>query len=163
MIFVTLGTERYPFPRLLQCVEKAIESGLILDDVLAQTGYTRFESEYFRTVDFLEYEQMVEATERCDLLIGHAGEGTTILALSMGKVPIVVPRRSSLGEHVDDHQIEFARRLDHLGKVLMAFEEEELLDRIVRYKEYCLKLAQSDSSNSRERLIEYLSELCSGK
>jgi UDP-N-acetylglucosamine transferase subunit ALG13 len=57
-----------------------------------------------------------------------------MLARAAGRLPVVVPRIGSRGEHVDDHQIEFARRLAGLGEVAIAEGEDrlhELLDAAV--------------------------------
>jgi UDP-N-acetylglucosamine transferase subunit ALG13 len=45
----------------------------------------------------------------------------------------VVPRQHRLGEHVDDHQVAFSRRLAAEGSVFLAEDEAELrrlLDRV---------------------------------
>ena len=39
MIFVTLGSQKFPFDRLLQKLDQMIADGVIADTVLAQTGY----------------------------------------------------------------------------------------------------------------------------
>jgi UDP-N-acetylglucosamine transferase subunit ALG13 len=38
-----------------------------------------------------------------------------LLAVMHGHHPIVMPRRPDLGEGVDDHQVQFARRLEREG------------------------------------------------
>jgi UDP-N-acetylglucosamine transferase subunit ALG13 len=43
-----------------------------------------------------------------------------------GAKPIVVPRRRALGEHVDDHQVLFARRAARAGDVDLVESEEQL-------------------------------------
>lgn len=44
-------------------------------------------------------------------------------ARDAGHVPIVVPRRSDLGEHVDDHQVRFATRVAAAGQVHLATDQ----------------------------------------
>lgn len=44
-----------------------------------------------------------------------------------GLQPIVVPRRRDLGEHVDAHQLHFARRFAQAGLVLSAEAESALI------------------------------------
>ena len=44
-------------------------------------------------------------------VVCHGGPGTILGARHRGAVPIVVPRQHRLGEHVDDHQVAFSRRL----------------------------------------------------
>ncbi len=41
-------------------------------------------------------------------MISHAGTGSILTALQLGKRPIVVPRRAAHGEHVDGHQDDLA-------------------------------------------------------
>ena len=47
-------------------------------------------------------------------------------AVRAGKVPVVMPRRYKYGEHVDDHQLEFARQLSQTDLVVVAEEPEDL-------------------------------------
>ena len=61
------------------------------------------------------------------LLILHAGAGSVIHAIQAGKIPLVMPRRAKYGEHVDDHQLEFARALAAAGKVVLAEEPDDLI------------------------------------
>jgi UDP-N-acetylglucosamine transferase subunit ALG13 len=57
-------------------------------------------------------------------VVCHGGPATITLALQVGKRPIVVPRRQALGEHVDDHQADFSRRLSAEGEIDLAETEE---------------------------------------
>jgi UDP-N-acetylglucosamine transferase subunit ALG13 len=56
-------------------------------------------------------------------IIAHAGMGTVLCALELGKPLLIVPRRASLGEHRNEHQMATARRLAELGSVSVAFAE----------------------------------------
>jgi UDP-N-acetylglucosamine transferase subunit ALG13 len=49
-----------------------------------------------------------------------------MLASTLGKRPIVVPRRKRFGEHVDDHQCSFTERIAAEGAIVLARSEEEL-------------------------------------
>ena len=62
---------------------------------------------------------MSEATA----VVCHGGPGTIMGAREAGHVPIVVPRRSDLGEHVDDHQVRFATRVAAAGQVHLATDQ----------------------------------------
>ena len=44
-----------------------------------------------------------------DVVVSHAGVGTFVRCLEAGKAPVLVPRRASRGEHVDDHQLQIAQ------------------------------------------------------
>ncbi len=58
--------------------------------------------------------------------VSHGGPGTITLALSHGKRPIVVARRSDLDEHADDHQLTFPARMGSDGTILLADMSERL-------------------------------------
>src|SRR5690606_20458278 len=49
--------------------------------------------------------------DAADAIVAHAGPGSLAVAWDRGRVPLVVPRRRAHGEHVDDHQVRFARTL----------------------------------------------------
>jgi UDP-N-acetylglucosamine transferase subunit ALG13 len=67
-----------------------------------------------------------------ELLIVHAGAGSVIHAIRAGKVPVVMPRRKALGEHMDDHQAEFAAALEQTGHVVVAHDAAGLAAAIER-------------------------------
>ena len=45
------------------------------------------------------------------VVVTHAGVGSAMVSLANGKRPVVVPRRKSFAEAVDDHQLQLGRRL----------------------------------------------------
>jgi UDP-N-acetylglucosamine transferase subunit ALG13 len=63
-------------------------------------------------------------------VVCHGGPGTILGARHRGAVPIVVPRQHHPGEHVDDHQVAFARRLHESGDIALAETEAELYARL---------------------------------
>ena len=50
-------------------------------------------------------------------IVAHAGMGTILTALEIGKPLLVMPRRAALGEHRNDHQLATARRFADLGEL----------------------------------------------
>jgi UDP-N-acetylglucosamine transferase subunit ALG13 len=65
------------------------------------------------------------------VVVCHGGPGTILGARHLGAVPIVVPRQHRLGEHVDDHQVAFARRLAAAGGGIHLAETETELHRLL--------------------------------
>src|SRR5205085_2078819 len=59
-------------------------------------------------------------------VVCHGGPATICQARAVGHVPIVVPRRSSLGEHVDDHQVRFGSWMADRGTITLVLSEVEL-------------------------------------
>ena len=56
----------------------------------------------------------------------HAGVGSVMISLANGKRPIVMARRHEFGEHVDDHQVELARRMEANGLATFVDDAETL-------------------------------------
>lgn len=123
--FVSVGNATQPFNRLLAAVCELAAS--LPQPVFVQYGAAQdFHCQGCETAAFVDmpvFEQRVAAAE---LLILHAGAGSVIHAVRAGKVPVVMPRRARLGEHVDDHQLEFARELATTGKVVLCEEAGDL-------------------------------------
>jgi UDP-N-acetylglucosamine transferase subunit ALG13 len=63
----------------------------------------------------LPHAELVDAIARADVVVSHSGIGSALDVLEAGKVPVLVPRRASRGEHVDDHQRLIARELHVRG------------------------------------------------
>jgi UDP-N-acetylglucosamine transferase subunit ALG13 len=140
MIFVTVGTQGQ-FDRLIWTIDEwAGAHGQT--DVFAQTGPSQYRSKHIRTetvIDPIEFRKRVESAS---LVIAHAGMGSIITALELGKQIIVMPRRASFGEHRNDHQVATAKRFAEQGRIIVALNEEELVD----------KLDQLEAFDEAERL-----------
>ena len=108
MIFVTVGTHEQPFNRLIEEVDRLKKEGAITDEVFIQTGFSTYEPQYCDWKSIISYSEMEDYMNRADIIITHGGPATFMGAIAKGKKPIVVPRQEKFGEHVNDHQLEFA-------------------------------------------------------
>lgn len=134
MIFVTVGTHEQQFNRLLKEMDHLVETGIIRDKVLMQAGYCTFESSHCITRQWIPYDEMILLVQQSDIVITHGGPSSFMLPLSMGKIPIVVPRRKQYGEHVNDHQFEFCHAVENqYGNIIVVDEVEKLQDVILNY------------------------------
>lgn len=97
---VALGTEVWPFDRAINSVLRLLPDA----DITWQTGTTRFDHRGRPLQQWLPAPELKTAMRNADVVITHAGIGSALVALNVGKVPILLPRRSDLGEHIDDHQ-----------------------------------------------------------
>lgn len=129
MIFATVGTHVQPFPRFLRLVEELDE------EVVVQYGHNPPPQSVSRAVAFLPFDEVLQLMRAAEAVVTHAGVGSVLCALDVGQCPIVVPRLQRLGEHVDDHQAEFARELDERDSVVVLGEGESLGDAIARAAE----------------------------
>jgi UDP-N-acetylglucosamine transferase subunit ALG13 len=128
MIFVTVGTQGQ-FDRLIRTVDEwAGVRGRT--DIFAQTGPSEYHCEHIRTERFIDATEFRERVETASLVIAHAGMGSIITALELGKRIMVMPRRSNLGEHRNDHQVATAKRFAEQGRIAVAFDEKELVDKL---------------------------------
>lgn len=124
MIFVTVGTQ-LPFNRLISVVDAwAGRTGR--RDVLAQIGPSELRPQYIEFRSFLSPTEFTRHFASADLVIAHAGMGSIISAMTESKPILVMPRRASLNEHRNDHQLATARCLKELGRVLVAMDAQEL-------------------------------------
>jgi UDP-N-acetylglucosamine transferase subunit ALG13 len=128
MIFVTVGTQGQ-FDRLIRTVDEW--AGLrARTDVFAQTGPSSYRTQHIRAEPFIDPAEFRKRVESASLVVAHAGMGSIISALELGKQIVVMPRRASLGEHRNDHQVASAKRFCQQGRIIVALNEKELLDKL---------------------------------
>jgi UDP-N-acetylglucosamine--N-acetylmuramyl-(pentapeptide) pyrophosphoryl-undecaprenol N-acetylglucosamine transferase len=121
-LVVTVGTSSYSgFRRLLEHLVSILPSTV---DVLWQTGTTDVSGLGIDAYPSLPAHELEDAVRRADAVIAHAGTGSALTALAVGRLPILVPRDPSYHEHVDGHQFEIARRLASAGLALTTSVEE---------------------------------------
>lgn len=130
-VFVTVGTDQ-PFDRMVKVIDEwAAENPTC--KIFAQIGDTNWTPQFIEFTQFLDPIEFAQRIEAATLIIGHAGMGTILTSLRHQKPTLVVPKRASLGEHRNEHQLATARNLLKKGKVNVAFDEAELresLDKI---------------------------------
>lgn len=132
MIFATVGTQGQ-FDRLIRTIDEwAGANGRT--DVVAQTGPSDYRSKHIHTERFIDAPEFRQRVEAASLVISHAGMGSIITALELGKRIIVMPRRASLGEHRNDHQFATAKRFAEHGAITVAFTEQELLEKLDQFQ-----------------------------
>ena len=130
-LLVTIGTDHHPFTRLVTWVERWLANGGDQRvDALIQHGATAVTPGPGK-VRQLDYADLHEALRGASIVITHAG-ATAMEARSTGHVPIIVPRRSELGEHVDGHQLRFGRWLQAKDFAVICETEDQLRDALDR-------------------------------
>ena len=125
MIFGTVGFHFQGFERLVKRLDDLAPT---LDErVVIQIGHTEYtprNAEYFRfAADDATIDRLVRDSR---VVVAHAGTGTILRCLELGRPVIVMPRRAGFGEHVDDHQWEIAEALAERRLILAVKSPEEL-------------------------------------
>ena len=167
MIFVTVGTHEQPFNRLIQKIDELKKDGTIQDDVIIQTGFSTYEPKYCQWSKLIPYQQMVKNVADARIVITHGGPASFIMPLQIGKTPIVVPRQHQFNEHVNDHQVEFARNVaQRMGTIIPVEDIETLGDIITNYDQIVAGMGHGMSSNNakfNEELEKLVDDLFGGK
>lgn len=132
MIFVTLGSQKFQFNRLLKAIDELIAEGKITDEVFAQTGYSDYVPQHYRYKPFLDREEFAECEGKADIIVTHGGTGAIIGAIKKGKKVIAVPRKAMYGEHVDDHQMQLVGQFKELN-LICDCEKVDELDKAIEY------------------------------
>lgn len=117
MIFITLGSQKFQFNRLLKAVDEQAGEGRIKDPIFAQIGSSDYIPKNYSFKRFLNREDFSDCISKADVVITHGGTGTIINAIKNGKKVIAVPRLSKYGEHVDDHQLQLIKQFKELNLI----------------------------------------------
>ncbi|KAA1189954.1 hypothetical protein F0M18_12835 [Pseudohalioglobus sediminis] len=137
MIFLSVGSE-LPFSRLVKAVDEWGRENSELD-IVAQVGklseqdYVPLHSEHHDFVDPTKYSQLAEASV---LMIAHAGMGSIISAMTIGKPLVIMPRRAELREATTDHQCATAKKFEGKEGIFVAWDESEIGQAISNALEY---------------------------
>lgn len=111
-IFVTLGTIRpYRFDRAVDAITKQFGD----HDIVWQLGVTKREGLPGYATEMMDAFQFDSQVQQADVVITHAGVGSAMRIMDLGKTPIMVTRSKNHGEHVDNHQEQITRELTRRG------------------------------------------------
>ena len=167
MIFVTVGTHEQPFNRLVECVDRLKGNEVIEDEVIIQTGYSTYEPKYCKWQKLFPYQEMIKLVDEARIVITHGGPSSFIMALQIGKTPIVVPRRHEFNEHVNDHQVSFSKAVaERMGTIIVVEDLSKLGETITNYDDIIGGMESSLKSNNtafNEKLGKLAVEIFEGK
>ncbi|WPR73537.1 PssE/Cps14G family polysaccharide biosynthesis glycosyltransferase [Algoriphagus sp. NG3] len=156
MIFVLLGTFPLTFPRPLVEIEKLIQTGVITDEVIVQSGHTPFQSDHMKIIPFMPLDELLSLYQRADLIITQAGTGSIIKGLKLNKKMIAIARLAKLGEHVDDHQSELIKEFSECNFLLPWSEQDQLADILEKIADFKPQVYKSENKAIVNYLIDYI-------
>src|SRR5262249_27641810 len=129
--FVSIGQCYQPFSRLTDAVARLAAAQKLPKPVVVQHGYTPFSSPDCVPQPFLDRTEFDRYISQAELLIVRGG-ATVLQGVRAGRIPVVMPRLAGFGEHVNDHQLDFAESLASAGKVVVVREPQELESAVMR-------------------------------
>lgn len=138
MIFVTVGSQ-VRFDRFIGAVDEwAAQRGR--PDVFAQIGNAKYIPNHIRFTAFLDPAEFNTLIEQARLVVAHAGIGSILSALELGKPIVVMPRRAKFCEQRNDHQVATAKYFEEQRRVIVAYETQSLGEKL----DYALTLPSSE-------------------
>jgi UDP-N-acetylglucosamine transferase subunit ALG13 len=111
-VVVTLGTIKYGFRRLLERLVAILPEE---SEVVWQVGETDATGLGIFTRKVIPHAELQAEMRAADVVVAHAGIGSALAALDVGKCPLLAPRERRYREHVDNHQNQIASALSALG------------------------------------------------
>lgn len=136
MIFVTVGTHRQGFERLIKEVDDLAGKNLIRDNFLIQIGNAKYIPKNCKWFHFIEPEKFDGLCKKANIVITHGGVGSIITPLKYNKPIIAVPRLKKFNEHTDDHQLQIVRELGKQKKVIVVYDIGKLKFAIFKAKKW---------------------------
>ena len=156
MIFITLGSQKFQFNRLLKSVDDLVENGQITEPVFAQIGYSDYTPRFYEFTQFLDRDEFLRYEKNADIVITHGGTGAIIGAVKLGKKVIAVPRLTKYGEHVDDHQIQIIEQFKEQN-IICGLDDCEQLEEGLRFvKEHIFENYKSNTQTVIESIDNYI-------
>lgn len=123
LILVLCGTQKQDFTRIMRLVEPIADQ----EEIVVQAGHNEYDTDKMKLFSFIPNEEMNELYERANLIVTHAGAGSILQGIKHNKKIIAVPRLKKYHEHVNDHQIELANKLEQLGCILTYRDGDDFL------------------------------------
>ena len=158
-IFVTLGSQKFQFNRLLQALDDLMEQQTGSDSVFAQTGYSDYQPKHYPFRQFLYREEYAAEMGRADIVITHGGTGAIIGAVKQEKKVIAVPRLAKYGEHVDDHQLQLVEQFRELNLICECQDCQKLGEALETVKRTQYNRYESNTQTIIRSIEEFLSEI----
>jgi UDP-N-acetylglucosamine transferase subunit ALG13 len=138
VIFATVGSQE-PFDRLIRAVDEWARLRA-RSDIFAQIGGSNLRPKHIEFTKFLKPSEFNRVMRSAKVIVAHAGMGSIISALELGKPIVVMPRHGALRETRNDHQVATAKRFGAQGRVVVAQDEHDFLGKL----DHALTLGESD-------------------
>ena len=157
-LFVPLGTQKFPFNRLVKALNGLVESGAYTPQEIVMQSMVYEEKPLFTHFDVIPLETFNSYLDNAEVIITHSGVNSIISSMNRKKPLIIVPRMKKYGEHVDDHQIEIADLMEQKFNVLVAKDTAKLAELIKQAKRHQYKQYQSRNAELIEAIRNIIND-----
>ena len=161
MIFLTVGSHE-PFDRLIRAMDAwcAIHpEAEVFGQITERSAHRPAHFAFVGTLDAPAYQaKCAEAA----LLVSHAGMGSILTALDLGKPIVILPRRGHLKETRNDHQFATAREFRDKPGIFLAEDETGLAAALDRALAPGAGAGAAAPAFAEGRLIRFLAGLARG-
>ncbi len=120
--------------------------------LLLRFGSTKFKSNKIKIYDYVTSDEFEKYMNDARVVISHAGVGTILKGVKMGKMMIVAAREAKYKEHVNDHQKQILDNFVENGYILPLYDFSTLSELI--NLDFKPNKFVSNNVNFRKKLFE---------
>lgn len=140
MVLLLLGTNPYPFRRLVDRVDQWCRQ--TNEQVIGQTGHTPVDDVAFEHHPFVAHNQIMEWISDAQFIISQGGFGSIRDCLALNKPVLVVPRLPEYGECIDS-QKEVVETLEEEGRIVALYDISRFDSAIEAVRQFTPPTSQS--------------------
>lgn len=159
MILVTLGTQDKSFKRLLNAVQKCIDDKVINEEVIVQTGCTKYNSKDMKIFDLMSQEQLDKYRKQARIIITHAGVGSILDSLRLDKKIIAAARLKKYHEHTNDHQLQILNNFANDGYIIKLENFDDLSSILNNIDSFNPKKYDGNNEKIKNMIIEFIESI----
>jgi UDP-N-acetylglucosamine transferase subunit ALG13 len=127
LVLAIVGTDHHPFDRMTDWIDGWLANSPGPVRCIVQHGYSR-PPRLAEPRARLSYQQLQDLIAEAHAVVCHGGPATIMDCRRAGLTPFVMPRKHALGEHVDNHQVLFTRRIAE-AEIIRLVDDETTLHR----------------------------------
>ena len=156
MIFITLGSQKFQFNRVLIEIDRLIQEEIITEKVFAQVGYSDYKPKNYKYKNFLDRDEFSEKMDKCKILITHGGTGAIIGGLKKNKKVIAIARLAKYDEHVDDHQLQIVNQFNEEGLIIGITNVDEIKKKLELIERISFKRYKSNTQEIIKSIEKFI-------
>ncbi len=159
MILVTLGTQDKSFKRLLNAVQKCIDNKVINEEVIVQTGCTKYNSKDMKIFDLMSQEQLDKYRKQARIIITHAGVGSILDSLKLDKKIIAAARLKKYHEHTNDHQLQILNNFANDGYIIKLENFDDLSSILNNIDSFNPKKYDGNNEKIKNMIVDFIESI----